>query len=137
MKYSPVGIKQKRTAFTKPRGIRFLGCFAFLLSGMALGADQSLKEYIYLHGRLLAIERQTVPITAAKPATGSIEDFFAEAAIGRLLPAATRIYVPNAASAELRAYEADAAAKQGGEETEYLTAQPTVGRGGSYDELSE
>lgn len=137
MKYGPGRIKNALAAYAKPCGILFLGCFAFLLSGMALGADQSLKEYIYLHGRLLAIERQTVPITAAKPATGSIEDFFAEAAIGRLLPAATRIYVPNAASAESRAYETDAAVKQGGEETEYLTAQPTVGRGGSYDELSE
>jgi len=137
MKYGPGRIKKTMTAFAKPRGALLLVCFAFLLGGSARGEDQSLKEYIYLNGRLLAIERETVPLTAEKPATGSIQNFFAEVTVDRLFPAVAPIDFRDAASAESPMRETVAATKEGDKETEYLAAHPRVGRGGIHDEFSE
>jgi hypothetical protein len=137
MKYGPGRIKKTLAAYAKPRGILFLGCFAFLLGGSARGENQTLKEYIYLDGRLLAIERQTVPVTAEKPATGSIRDLFAEVAMDRLSPTGTLIDYQNAASAALLMRETVAATKEGEEETDYIAAHPSVGRGGINDEHPE
>jgi hypothetical protein len=47
--------------------VALLGSFA-LLPGFQLHAQDLLKEYIYLDGRLLAVERQAVTLTAQQPA---------------------------------------------------------------------
>jgi hypothetical protein len=59
-----------------------VGCFV-LLSGLPLrGQDQLLKEYIYLDGRLLAVERQLTPAIAQQPAIDENKDVKAAAAGG-------------------------------------------------------
>ena len=71
-----------RLSFTisKARVAVFAGCFV-LLSGIHLrGQDQLLKEYIYLDGRLLAVERQWTPAIAQQPAMDANKDVKAEAA---------------------------------------------------------
>ena len=71
-----------RLAFTisKARVAVLAGCFV-LLPGIHLrGQDQLLKEYIYLDGRLLAVERQWTPAIAQQPAMDANKDVKADAA---------------------------------------------------------
>jgi hypothetical protein len=56
----------------KPGIAALFGCFVCLLGVPLHGQDQLLKEYIYLDGRLLAVERQPTPAIAQQPAT--VED---------------------------------------------------------------
>ncbi len=58
-----------KSPFTNPqiRIAALFGFFIFLLGHPLRSEDQLLKEYIYLDGKLLAIERQTVPAVALQP----------------------------------------------------------------------
>jgi hypothetical protein len=61
--------------------VAVLAGFFVLLPGIHLrGQDQLLKEYIYLDGRLLVMERQSTPAIAQQPAIGEDKDVKAEAA---------------------------------------------------------
>jgi len=63
------GVTKLRIGILRSGIAVFFGCLVFL-SGIPLqGQDQLLKEYIYLEGRLLAVERQPTPAIAQQPAT--------------------------------------------------------------------
>ena len=57
-----------------------LRCFVLLFGSQLLGQDQLLKEYIYLDGRLLAVERQSTSAAAQQPAIDKEKDLKANAA---------------------------------------------------------
>ena len=49
----------------------FLGCCALLFGAPLYAQDLLLKEYIYLDGKLLAVERQVLTQAAQQPASDS------------------------------------------------------------------
>jgi len=61
------------------------GCFVFLFANQLRGQDQLLKEYIYLDGRLLAVERRIVPAIAENRAIEEDKDLKTEFAAYSLI----------------------------------------------------
>jgi hypothetical protein len=57
-----------QSAILRVRGAALLGCFLILPGSFLRGEEKLLKEYIYLNGRLLAVEHQVVNISEQKPA---------------------------------------------------------------------
>jgi hypothetical protein len=74
-----------QVAISRMRGVALLGCFIFLLGYPLRGADQLLKEYIYLDGKLLAIERQTVTAVAQQPVIDEDQNLRIDFAVNCLL----------------------------------------------------
>ena len=70
-------LKKLLNTISKARSAVLFGSFVFLFVTQLYSQDQLLKEYIYLDGRLLAVERQSAPAIAQQPANGEDKDLSA------------------------------------------------------------
>lgn len=84
IKRSVLALIRLQAAISKARIAAFFGCLVFLFGSPLCSQDQLLKEYIYLDGRLLAIERQSTPAIAQQPASDEDKDLNAVFAAYRL-----------------------------------------------------
>ncbi|MBN1570035.1 MAG: hypothetical protein JXA73_19475 [Acidobacteria bacterium] len=114
---------RKNEIIRLPAEITALGVlilFGFFLSGASLyGADQLLKEYIYLDGRLLAIERQPTPAFAQNFSTIEDKDFRAGVPVDDDFPF-IQAYMPGMSFSHSQKSSAESATLEQGRESRHL-----------------
>ena len=100
MKAKLIKKANRQTAMSRACHSALLASFVFVLGCPLRGEDQLLKEYIYLDGKLLAVERQAVTMSAQQLLDDAGQELKLEYAANWLFLPAAAPWIPIPALSE-------------------------------------